>query len=279
LIVAPWFLLYVALYFVLFAPAARRASGELARRVGRGSTAVGRWWFCFRQFFAFGQLQVDRVALLGGHRSLFAVRSVGREHLRAALAEGRGAILVTAHLGNWEVLAQTLSGTGARVTLVMHDGVAPQLRATLEALSRGRAFRVLFNDGSPAAAAAVLAALRAGDVVGLMGDRVQAGEAAAVDLLGAPAPFPVGPYALAAVSGAPLLHVFTERLGFRRYQVTAFPPQTLRFTGRRRRREDLARWAQAFATRLEPFLRRRPEQWGNLYSLWEAAATSSTLAR
>ncbi|RMG07966.1 MAG: hypothetical protein D6731_22700 [Planctomycetota bacterium] len=267
LVLVPFFLFWVSLYFVCFAPRARRASFELARRLGL------RWrlLFCWRHFYAFGRSLIDRQAILAGNTSGFCFASRGKEHLEAALAEGRGAILLTAHFGNWELMAHVLGERTARVTLVMHEGVAEGVRSTLERLAQGRSFRVIFTDGSPSAAAGILSALAEGDIVGLMGDRVLAGAATRVPLLGAEVRLPVGPYVLAAASGAPLLHAFCTREGRRRYVFEAFPAQTLRLRSRRRRKEDLRRLAAAFAQRLEDCLRRRPEQWGNLYSLWEEA--------
>lgn len=267
LALVPFFLFWVALYFVIAAPTARRASLELARRLGvRGRVARG--WFAFRHIYGYGRLMVERIAILSGRTDLFAFHSHGRPHLEAGLAEGRGLVLVTAHLGAWEIMAQVLQGVAPRVTLVMHDGVQASMRKTIDDLSEGRAFRVLWTDGSPSAAAAILAALSEGDLVGMMGDRVLAGQGVQVSLLDGPATFPTGPYAVAAAAKAPLLHAFAVREGFRRYGFFATPPEQLTFSDRRDKQPDLVRWASAFAASLEPHLRRHPTQWGNLFSVW-----------
>jgi predicted LPLAT superfamily acyltransferase len=267
-----FFLFWVAGYFVLFAPKGRRASFELAHRLGRGKTLAARVWFCFRQFYGFGRSMYDRMAILSGGAHLFRCDSHGREHLNAAREQGRGVLLLTAHLGNWEAMAQLLGGLGGRVTLVMYDGISPELRKTFERLAEGRSFRVLFTDGSPSSAAGILSALAEGDIVGLMGDRVQAGKGVRASLLGAEIKLPVGPYALAAASGAPLMHVFAVRVGSRRYAFHAFPAETLKFANRRDKDPDLERWAGAFANRMEEFLRKYPAQWANLYSIWSTTS-------
>ncbi len=268
----PFFLFWVALYFVLAAPAARRASFELADRLGRGGSPARRLWFALRHFYGFGRLLVDKLAILNGNAALYRFDSPGREVLQAALAQGKGAVLLTAHVGNWEIMAQVLRGLGARVTLVMYDNAPPELKATLERMAAGRAFRVLTTDGSPQAAAGILAALAEGDAVGLMGDRLMAGRGVRAPFLGDEVELPLGPYLLAQAARAPLLHVFALRTGRRRYAFFAHDPGPIAYTDRRHKEPDHARWARDFAAQLERVVREHPFQWGNLYSVWQAAA-------
>ncbi|MCA8954776.1 MAG: hypothetical protein KDC87_01810 [Planctomycetes bacterium] len=268
---APFFLFWVALYFLVAAPAARRASFDLARRLGRA-----RWWFAFRHFFTFGMLLLDRVAILGaGQADRFRIEFHGEDLLRAALAEGHGLVLLTAHLGNWEAMGHLLTRLERPFYMVMYPTAAAGEQARMADLARDRSFEILHSDGSPAAAAAILGALRAGGIVGMMGDRVVAGDAVEVPLLGAPVPLPAGAYAVSAAAAAPLAHVFAVRLGWRRYAFHAFRTAPLRYTDRRAKRADLARWAGEFAARIEQFLVRYPYQWGNLFPFWEARAPRS----
>jgi predicted LPLAT superfamily acyltransferase len=263
-------LVWVALYFLAAAPKARRASFDLARRLGLGGSLGRRLRFAWRHFFTFGALLFDRAVILGGHEDLYEFELHGEEHIRRVLADGRGAVIVTAHLGNWELLGQLLSRLGARVNLVMHDGMQPELKRTMEKMSEGRAFRVLYTDGSPASAAAVLARLARGEIAGMMGDRVLEEQGVPVRFLGGRALFPSGPYALCAASGAPLLRAFALREGRRRYSLDASPPERLEYASPREKRKEIERWAQRFAEALEEFVRAYPAQWGNFFPFWSA---------
>lgn len=271
----PFFLFWVALYFVAAAPAGRRASFDLARRLGRGKTLPGRLWFAFRHFFTFGTLLLDRVAILGGGQaSKYRIDYDGEDNIRDALAAGDGAILLTAHLGNWEAMGHLLTRLEAPVAMVMYDGVDPRLKQTMEDMARDRSFRIIYTDGSPATAATILGALREGQLVGMMGDRAFAGETVEVDLLGGRAKLPVGAFVVGAAARTRLVHVFAVRRGWRRYSFCGFAPVQLRYRDRKHKQQDLQLWAQGFATRLEEFVRRYPYQWGNFYPFFCAPTDS-----
>jgi predicted LPLAT superfamily acyltransferase len=270
--VAPFFLFWTSLYFlVIGSPEGRRHSFALARRLGLGESALARWRFAFRHFHGFATLLLDRVAILNGLARRYTFQFEREEEIVRALGEGKGVLLVTAHLGSWEVMGHLLERLKTPVTLVMYDGAPPALRATLERLSAGRSFRVLYTDGSPTSAAGILEALRRGEIVGMMGDRVFKGRALAADFCGAPAQFPLAPYALAVASGAPLLYVIALCTGKRRYELRATPTPPHRYADRRKKGADHARWVQAFAANLERELRAHPHQWGNFFDFWSGA--------
>jgi predicted LPLAT superfamily acyltransferase len=273
--VIPFFLFWVVFYFLLAAPAARRASAELAVRLGIGATWWQRWRFGFKHFWSFGRLQLDRVLFLQGRADLFEITFAGEELLRRALAAGRGVMLVTAHLGNWEALAERLTRLQTPVNVVMHDGVQPRLRATLEELTKGRHAKVLWTDGSPATAAGIVAALRRNEIVGMMGDRRFAGRGVLVTFLGGAVELPIGPFAAAAVAEAPVFYVFAVRAGPYRYAFHGLEAGCPAYGSRRSRQQDHRRWAQGYADRLEEFTRRFPEQWGNLFPFWAVPETSA----
>jgi KDO2-lipid IV(A) lauroyltransferase len=180
--------------------------------------------------------------------------------------------MVTAHLGNWAVMSQVFGRFGVPLTAVMHDGVAPAMRRALERMEAQQSFRVLYTDGSPSTAAAILAALQAGEAVGMMGDRVVAGAGALVPFLGGRADFPVGPYVLAATAEALVLHAFLLRKGRHRYVLEATLVEDVRWGARADRQAALAAWTGAFAAAVERHLRAHPDQWGNFHDVFATAA-------
>ena len=153
--------------------------------------------------------------------------------------------------------------------MVMFDAIDERLKQTMEDMARDRSFRIIYTDGSPASAAAILSALRAGEIVGMMGDRVLAGDSVDVDFLGGTAQLPVGAYVVCAAARAPLVHVFAVREGWRRYSFHGIPAGTLAYADRKNKRADLQRWAGEFAIQIESVLREHPHQWGNFFPFWK----------
>lgn len=265
----PFFLFWTVLYFLIADEKGRRVSFDLARRVGRGATALQRLRFAFGHFYVYGAMLIERMALLAGGEGLFQIEKFGEEGIRAAVEAGRGVVLLTSHLGNWEAMAQCLSCIDAPVTLVMYDGVQPRVKQALEELSARQSFDVLYTDGGPTSAAGILAALSAGRIVGMMADRTLAGRGVELPFLGGRAEFPVGPYSIAAASGAPAFQVFAMRSKPYTYEFHAFPFGRLVYENRRKKGADFERWGLCFAARLEEFTRAWPEQWGNFYEFWK----------
>ena len=293
-------LAFVALYYVLCAPQARRASAEYRRRLEEWKSGgvdgwqrhssihpsihpifqsflrlVSSWlrrlWGAYRHFFAFGQLLLDRVAILAGRPGSFRIEFDGEEHMRSALQEGKGLVIVSAHCGNWEAAGHLLSRLGAPVNVVAYRGESAALRRFFEKALAEHRFSLIEADGSPDAALAVMAALARGEVVAMHGDRVLGDEGVVVPFLGAPARFPAGPHAVAALSGSPLIHAFALREGAYAYRFHAYPPERPRFGSRETRSELLREWVLRFVTRLESKLRDYPLQWCNFYPFWESA--------
>ena len=258
----PFFLFFVSLWFAVFNPKGRRASNEFAKRLGRRGGLFWTW----KHNFMFGTLLIDRVAVLNGLQSKYAFDASNKTILMEELARGNGLVLVTAHIGSWELMGQMLDFVEVPVSLVMHENMQPQVRRLLTA---GRSFKVIETDGSPAAAAAILDALGRGEVVGTMGDRLLADEGVVVDFLGGRARFPVGPYAVAAAARAPVAYAFCVRNGRRDYDFPAVAAGVPRYRDRRNKQADHERWAGEFAKSLEEHVRARPTQWCNFYSFWE----------
>ena len=115
-------LLYpIALYFVLTAHAARRASYEFLRRAQRGSI---HWWHVFCHFHCFAATILDRLYLLRGEFERFDVSIHGKELLQRQLETCKGCILLGSHLGSFEVLRSLgIMQGGFSLKVLMDTGI------------------------------------------------------------------------------------------------------------------------------------------------------------
>ena len=193
-------------------------------------------------------------------------RIEGDEHLVAAIAEGRGLVLVTAHLGNWELGGRLLATRLRRPTHVI---VAAEVDPRVERFLRGGPSPVRFvRRGDPTAMVPLVAALRRGEIVALQGDRALGTRGdALVDFFGDPAPFPLGPFVLGRAAGVPVVPAFCLLEPDLRYTVVMAPAIHVDADGEAK---ALAEWVAV----LEAMIRRAPEQWFNFFDVWSAASAS-----
>ena len=258
----------IALYFMLFAPAAQRASrAYLTRVLGRAP----RWRERYRHVLCFASAIHDRVFLLTGRGAQLQVQVQGAEALHAALQDGRGALLMGAHLGSFEVLrAMGRERGGLRVAMAMYEDNARKLNATLAAIAPD-ALRDVIALGHVDAMLRVRDRLDAGYLVGLLADRSLAADDACtrLPLLGADAPFPDGPWRLAAMLQRPVFFMAGLYLGGNRYEVRFERIADFRATPRGERQAAMAAAQQAYVQVLERTLRAAPCNWFNFYDFWQ----------
>jgi KDO2-lipid IV(A) lauroyltransferase len=184
----------------------------------------------------------------------------GVEHYHACVAEGRGILIATAHTGGWEVAGPLLRGAHpSEVVIVMRRERDEEARAIQDEARRRAGVVVVHIGDSPFDALPLLRYLRGKAVVAMQIDRSYPGmRSREVTFLGAKAQAPEGPLLLASLSGAPILPVFTRRLGFMEYEAVVSPPIRV---PRRPSDEDLNRAAQAMTDAMDAFVRANPTQW------------------
>ena len=250
------------------------ATMDFHRRVFGPQPWWKRRWLVFKHFLSFGRALIDRTAILAGDTRHFSFSFDGENHLRDAVAEGRGVLLLTAHLGNWEAAGALLSRLNVPINVTGFDHEAAAVRELLNRASKAT-FRLLPLTGSPTDAIPLVAALRRGEVVAMLGDRPYGSPSAEVPFLGGTAAFPIGAYMLAAIAGAPLVPVFSLSEPRGRYHFFGFPPQRPRLPPHDQRDAWLRDCAARFAADLEIILRRDPLQWYNFFPFWREPASQT----
>ena len=250
------------------------ATMDFHRRVFGPQPWWKRRWLVFKHFLSFGRALIDRTAILAGDTRHFSFSFDGENHLREAVAEGRGVLLLTAHLGNWEAAGALLSRLNVPINVTGFDREAAAVRELLNRASKAT-FRLLPLTGSPTDAIPLVAAMRRGEVVAMLGDRPYGSPSAEVPFLGGTAAFPIGAYMLAAIAGAPLVPVFSLSEPGGRYHFFGFPPQRPRLPPHDQRDAYLRDCAARFAADLEAILRRDPLQWYNFFPFWREPAAQT----
>jgi KDO2-lipid IV(A) lauroyltransferase len=244
--------------------------GRLARRdrahVLRNLSVLGRPQAEAADVFRnFGRYLVEFFTIHRVRRPDVAVE--GLEHLRGAQQARRGTLVLTGHLGNWEVGAVVLRRMGFPMTVV----ALPHADRSMDALfnaQRRRCDLEIIPTG-PSAARQALRQLRRGGLLGLLGDREFGSNGLPVPVAGASMVLPRGPALLSIRSGAPVLPVFLVREGLWRFRLCIEPPL---WPAARDSEEAVPALMQAYAQVLGRYLSRFAEQWLMFQPAFETAA-------
>ncbi|HEU4428821.1 MAG TPA: glycosyltransferase [Myxococcota bacterium] len=263
----------IVAYFFATDRSARRASREYLARV-RGVEPSSRE--VFQHFLEFGRATLDRLGFYLGSEEDFALELDGMENLWRFTRNGRGVLLLGAHVGSFEAM-RLLAGTSpVGVTVLMHEANAARIASVVDQLEelRPRNGRVRIVEVVPGAFTHLIAArqqIAAGGVVAVLADRLAPGAASGsvrARFLGDDARFPDGPLRLAAALRCPVVTMSALRAGERRYRVEVRPFAERVELPRGARATALAPLVQAYASWLEALCRRAPLQWFNFFDYW-----------
>lgn len=252
-----------SLFFLLWGPGRRGVMRNLSA-IKPGSWAIANFVRTYRVFLNYAWTIADNVRF----RELGTAPDwefVGLENLAELEARSGGAIILTAHMGNYDLGAHVFSTVSTRqIVMVRAPEIDPE---TQEFESQQRdatirdTLRVNFNVNPTDLAIDLLHSIEAGHLIAIQGDRVTPGVAGIeVDFFGKRTLLPAGPFALAMVARVPIYPLFIIRAGRRHYVLQACPPIAVQRRSRNRD-EDLRAAVQAWAGQLESVVRTRWQQW------------------
>lgn len=220
-----------------------------------------------RVFQNFGRSIMEVLQLLRMSRGEVLTRCslAGEDHMHRALASGRGVVLVSGHLGNWELGLQFLACRFNTPIHLVVKSFAP--RALSDGLNR---IRTRFGNriiDKKKAFPAMRNAIRAGGIVALMVDLSRLKQSVEVAFFGRRARASHAAALLATRCGATVLPVFCHRNAAGRIAIDLGPP--LDFQRSRDLKDDLQRNTQLLTDRVEAAVRRHPDQYLWVQKRWK----------
>ncbi len=260
------------IYFCLLRPGARRASMRFLDRLRPGRSSIRRWWETYRHMVEFGFLLLDRALILKRASHGFTVSCDGLENLTRPAALSGGVVMLSAHFGNAEISMPYMGKMGLehRIHIVMYQREEDATeRFHLKNRHQMAKMAVISTTNPLAAGVKIIGALRKGDLVAIRADRVMQGKRLRAALLGEEVELPAGPFVAAALSGSPVVSVYTCRLGYRKYACMISPMRHYGEDQPGTRDARIERAARDYAENLDMVIRKYPYQWGNFYDVWE----------
>jgi predicted LPLAT superfamily acyltransferase len=250
----------------LFAPNARRHARHYLRlALGRRPSARDR----FRQILSFATTIHDRVYLISGQFEIFNITLEGDALVLAQSETGRGALLMGAHMGSFEVMHSLgRRQRGLEVAMAMYEENARKINATLAAINPHLVPDIV-SLGRIDAMLNIAERLERGAFVGVLGDRTLGREPVqAVTLLGERAYLPTGPMRAAAILRCPVFFMAGLYRGKNNYHVVF--ERVADFSAIPAGARDVAvRSAiERYAAVLDQYCRSDPYNWFNFYDFW-----------
>lgn len=257
---------FVAFYFLIFSGGAFRFQYDFFRN-RMGCSVLHSIGNIYRNYFWFGQTIIDRVVLTSGIKNSLRFEFEGEENLRAMVNLKKGGLLLSAHIGNWEIAGHLLQRLGTDMHIVMYDGEQGQIRDYLESITEKHSAHIILIKDDLSHIYAIQEALANNAFVCMHADRfLEGNKTISAVFMNEPARFPAGPFLLARTFLSPVSFVFAMKDRPFDYHFYASPLKI--YAGSRD--SSIQEMLQDYCVSMEKTIRKYPLQWYNYYDFWKA---------
>lgn len=188
----------------------------------------------------------------------------GIHHIENALSLGNGAIILTGHFGNWELLAASISTNIAPLRPIVRELRSPRINELVTKYRKKAGYSPIDRNTGVRDA---LRCLRSNNLLGIVADVDTTVNGVFVDFFGRPAYTPYSPIAFALKTGAVILPSFIIRQPDGSHHAIIEPPMVLKQTDKKE--QDIIENTQKFTKIIETYIRKYPEQWIWMHERWK----------
>ncbi len=219
----------------------------------------------YLNYYWFGQTIIDKIVMMSGIPNPIRFQFEGEDFLRQMVSQKKGGLLLSAHMGNWEIAGHLLQRLGTEMHIVMYDGEEQQIKDYLESITEKHSARIILIKEDLSHIYAIQEALSKNAFVCMHADRfLEGNKTISASFLQKPALFPAGPFLLARTFQVPVSYVFAMKDNAYDYHFYASPPKI--YSGNRESAiHDMLR---DYSSAMENTIRKYPLQWYNYYDFW-----------
>lgn len=276
------FLWPVVSYYFLMGQTARNASRDYLQRLGDYFPELalsGSWWQSYRHFLSFAETLLDKLIAWSGSIDPNQVDFPNRQQLLDLIAQKRGAMLLSGHIGNLELCQAIATMRGhIHLNILVHTRHAEKFNHLLGNNQGSATIKLIqVTELNPAVAIDLQEKIERGEFLVMVGDRVpvDGNRTIQADFLGQPAEFPQGPYLLASLLRCPVYTLFCYPTNGRfQIHLQAFAEAIRIPRTEPQRQQMLKTLAHDYAKCLESHCRAAPLQWFNFYPYWKISVAA-----
>lgn len=263
------FLYPVAFYFFI-QPNQATKSIYYILRYKLGFSRMKAFFGIYKNFYIFGQTLIDRVCVIAGY-SKFTFTFDGEENLMQMVEEGTGGLLLSAHVGNWEIAGHLLYRVKAKINVVMFEGEHEKIKEYLDRVKGEKNINVIAVKEDLSHLYAINDAFERKELICMHGDRFLPGtRIMQMPFLGENACFPSGPLLMAAKYKVPVSYVFAMKQSYSHYYFSATKGVVYSFDrDKNKQLEQLKQALGTFVSLIELKVKQYPYQWFNYYNFWQ----------
>ena len=260
---AAYVLLYlVALYYFLFSIKGRNASFYYFHK-RLGYTKLKSFISVYISYYNFGKTIIDKFAISSGLRDKFTFEFDGEHHINEIVKEKKGGILISAHVGNFEISQYcfTLLDQHSEINLVTTDNEHSAIKDYLDSVSLKSSMKFIIIKDDMSHIFNINNALRNNELVCFTGDRYFEGsKILKEELLGKETNFPAGVFMLASRLKVPVIFLYIMKEPKLHYH---FYAEKANFKNR-----EAQGLLNQYTQSMERKLKKYPYQWFNYYDFW-----------
>jgi predicted LPLAT superfamily acyltransferase len=260
-------LYFVGLYYLIVDRPLVAASLAYTRRRFPEHGSIRQLFNAYLLFVNQGKSLIDRFAVAAGYQGM-TIDIDGYEALKGMTDQGKGFILLTAHVGNWQVAMTALNRFGKSVYLMMRPEDNVAVKEALNIDNEAENVKIISTDDSLTGVLEAMKAIKKGNIVSIMGDRTYGFTAAEATFLGDKVHFPIGAFSLATAVQCPVVVFLSAKVGVNKYivDVSHIIPAPVGVRGKKD--EEIAAALQEFAGVLEDYVKAHPFQWFAFRDVW-----------
>ncbi len=258
-------LIFVTFYYLFFdLKAVQNSLPYLSRRFRCHLFFITKYYHAYRLFFSQGIALIDRHIFLH-NKNYFTVEHIGKDNFISLLEElNSGMIMLTSHVGNWQLTIETLNLIDKKVFLIMNSESNEAVKKYLEISKSKQNIKIIVpSNDNMGGVIDIINALKDNSIIAIMGDRLyESKEQVCTKFLGDDAYFPVSPYKLAASLKIPIVEFFSYKK-----KNKYFIDSTNRIYPEKN--NNYEKYASQYVSCLEEFVKIRPYQAFLFYDMWK----------